>query len=44
MYKSVPPLQEMFNMAGMQLPEYLKGKDVEAVEVKEDSSDTDSSK
>lgn len=26
MYKSVPPLQEMFNMAGMQLPEYLKGK------------------
>ena len=28
MYKSVPPLQEMFNMAGMQLPEYLKGKDV----------------
>lgn len=29
MYKSVPPLQEMFNMAGMQLPEYLKGKEVE---------------
>ncbi|KJD31293.1 membrane protein [Tamlana nanhaiensis] len=29
MYKSVPPLQEMFNMAGMELPEYLKGKDVE---------------
>lgn len=28
MYKSVPPLQEMFNMAGMQLPEYLKGKDL----------------
>ncbi|MCL5127095.1 MULTISPECIES: flotillin family protein [unclassified Algibacter] len=28
MYKSVPPLQEMFDMAGMQLPEYLKGKDV----------------
>ncbi len=27
MYQSVPPLQEMFNMAGMQLPEYLKGKD-----------------
>ena len=40
MYKSVPPLQEMFNMAGMELPEYLKGKeiksddDVEAVEDK----------
>ncbi len=27
MYKAVPPLQEMFNMAGMELPEYLKGKD-----------------
>jgi len=34
MYKSVPPLQEMFNMAGMELPEYLKGKDIEAKEVK----------
>lgn len=29
MYKSVPPLQEIFNMAGMQLPEYLKGKSAE---------------
>ena len=29
MYKSVPPLQEMFDMAGMKLPEYLKGKEVE---------------
>ena len=29
MYKSVPPLQEMFNMAGMDLPEYLKGKPIE---------------
>jgi len=28
MYKSVPPLQEMFNMAGMQLPTYLKGEEV----------------
>ncbi|MCF1420696.1 flotillin family protein [Mangrovimonas futianensis] len=27
LYQSVPPLQEMFNMAGMELPEYLKGKD-----------------
>ncbi|MDX2359772.1 MAG: SPFH domain-containing protein [Crocinitomicaceae bacterium] len=27
LYSSVPPLQEMFNMAGMNLPEYLKGKD-----------------
>jgi flotillin len=41
MYNSVPPLQEMFNMAGMQLPEYLKGKEIpaeEAIEVKEDKS------
>ncbi|WP_405609916.1 flotillin family protein [Polaribacter sp. Asnod1-A03] len=28
MYKAVPPLQEMFNMAGMQLPDYLKGKEL----------------
>ncbi len=33
MYKSVPPLQEMFNMAGMQLPNYLKGEKV--IDVKE---------
>ena len=46
MYKSVPPLQEMFNMAGMQLPEYLKGKDVDEATVegsetskKEDTKD-----
>jgi flotillin len=44
MYGAVPPLQEMFNMAGMDLPEYLKGKDIskttdvieDAEEVKED--------
>lgn len=30
LYKSVPPLQDMFNMAGMELPEYLKGKDSNA--------------
>ena len=29
LYQSVPPLQEMFNMAGMNLPEFLKGKDGE---------------
>ncbi len=34
MYKSVPPLQEMFNMAGMQLPNYLKGDDVKDVDSK----------
>lgn len=27
LYGSVPPLQEIFNMAGMNLPEYLKGKE-----------------
>ncbi|MBU2940923.1 flotillin family protein [Lacinutrix sp. C3R15] len=41
MYKSVPPLQEMFNMAGMELPEYLKGKDIKtddtSTEIIEDS-------
>lgn len=31
MYKSVPPLQDMFNMAGMELPEYLKGKNIEDI-------------
>ncbi|MCV9387157.1 flotillin family protein [Reichenbachiella ulvae] len=31
LYKSVPPLQEMFNMAGMDLPEYLKGKSSEEI-------------
>ncbi len=29
LYKSVPPLQEIFNMAGMELPDYLKGKTAE---------------
>ena len=51
-YGSVPPLQEMFNMAGMNLPDYLKGnaplKDFERVqEVKpptkpEETNDKDS--
>lgn len=36
MYKSVPPLQEMFNMAGMQLPEYLKGKEISATAMNEE--------
>lgn len=33
MLKSIPPLDEVFKMAGMELPEYLKGKtgDVESV-------------
>jgi flotillin len=32
MYKAVPPLQEMFNMAGMELPSYLKGKNIPEAE------------
>lgn len=37
MYKAVPPLQEMFNMAGMQLPDYLKGKEIpEAKDISEE--------
>ena len=31
--QSVPPLQDLFKMAGMNLPEYIKGKDVDAAEV-----------
>ena len=43
MYKSVPPLQEMFNMAGMQLPDYLKGKDIptEDAEVVKETKSSD---
>lgn len=40
LYKSVPPLQEMFNMAGMELPEYLKGKSSE--EIKQMAQETKS--
>ena len=42
MYKAVPPLQEMFNMAGMQLPTYLKGEEIEkpTAETKKNSEDT----
>ena len=31
--QSVPPLQDLFKMAGMNLPEYIKGQDVEAAPV-----------
>jgi len=34
LYQSVPPLRDMFSLAGMDLPDYLKGKDLPA------SSDT----
>jgi len=39
MYKAVPPLQEMFNMAGMQLPNYLKGEPIEDVTSEEETSE-----
>ncbi len=35
MMKSVPPLEELFQMAGMELPSYLKGKSKEADIVEE---------
>lgn len=43
MYKAVPPLQEMFNMAGMQLPNYLKGEEKENLdsEIKKDTNAKD---
>jgi flotillin len=44
MYKSVPPLQEMFNMAGMELPEYLKGKNIPADLVVEEEEITEEDK
>jgi len=44
MYKAVPPLQEMFNMAGMQLPEYLKGKGLEDIEESKPTEDGTSEK
>lgn len=40
MYKSVPPLQEMFNMAGMQLPDYLKGQEIQDVTAETKSKKT----
>ncbi|MBN4071487.1 flotillin family protein [Crocinitomix catalasitica] len=43
LYGSVPPLEEMFNMAGMELPDYLKKKKiVEGTAEEVDSSDDDS--
>jgi flotillin len=44
MYKSVPPLQEMFNMAGMQLPEYLKGKQLDGDMEKPETGENEKNK
>ena len=35
--QSVPPLEDLFKMAGMNLPSYLKGKDAENAEVVENA-------
>ncbi len=35
--QSVPPLEDLFKMAGMNLPSYLKGKDAENTEVVENT-------
>jgi flotillin len=40
LYKSVPPLEEMFNQAGMQLPNYLKGDKLEEDSATEESQDS----
>ncbi|MCB0760316.1 MAG: flotillin family protein [Flavobacteriales bacterium] len=39
MYKSVPPLEDMFNMAGLQLPKYLKGDAWEGEEKRTEPND-----
>lgn len=44
MYKSVPPLQEMFNMAGMQLPDYLKGREIPTEDASDEKKSEDSPK
>lgn len=42
MMKSVPPLNDLFNMAGMELPNYLKGSEkVKATTTEKDSSTTE---
>jgi len=41
MYKSVPPLQDMFDMAGMQLPSYLKGEKEKEKEEKIKETETE---
>ena len=42
MMKSVPPLNDLFNMAGMELPNYLKGSEKDkATTTEKDSSTTE---
>ena len=35
--KTVPPLNDLFNMAGLNLPTYLKGEDKAVTEEKNDN-------
>ena len=44
MMKSVPPLQDIFNMAGMELPSYLKGDAAKPEEETAATVDAESSK
>lgn len=44
LYKSVPPMNDLFNMAGMDLPEYLGKKEGEADDVLEVKASEESSK
>lgn len=41
MMKTVPPLNDLFNMAGLNLPEYLKGKDTKELSDNNKDSNTD---
>jgi len=41
MMKSVPPLQDLFNMAGLELPSYLKGQTQVQVEAKDNEANSD---
>jgi len=40
MMKTVPPLNDLFNMAGLNLPTYLKGQDVAKQDISTDESTT----
>ncbi len=44
MYQSIPPLQDMFNMAGMKLPDYLGKEEAEQSQTKVLPSDQDPKK
>lgn len=41
MMKTVPPLNDLFNMAGLNLPTYLKGAELKGAEIKEQTNSQD---